>query len=269
VPVSLAEELLDTEYHVFQHASGESIVRTTAYRLPAHVHAHVDVVQPTTTFGLFRPMTATSHFADESSALVSAASSVLASTGATVNASCNSMITPQCLYDLYSVNHNGTTGNGNSIGTTGYLEKYFNSTDLNNFYRAFVPEAVGQNVTVFSVNGGINNQSAPSGEAELDTQYAFGIGYPAKATFYTTAGRPPVDYGNNTASNSNEPYQDWLDFVLKQGKDELPLVISTSYGDIEETVPYSYAKRVCAGMAQLGARGVTGESASGTYCLRD
>jgi tripeptidyl-peptidase-1 len=258
VPVSLAEELLDTEYHVFQHASGESIVRTTAYRLPAHVHAHVDVVQPTTMFGLFRPMATTSHLADESSALVSAAGSVLASTGATVNASCNSTITPQCLYDLYSVNHNGTARTRNSIGATGYLEEYFNSTDLNNFYRSYVPEAVGQNVTVFSVNGGINNQSAPGGEAELDTQYAFGIGYPAKATFYTTAGRPPIQYDNFTTSNSNEPYQDWLDYILKQSKSELPLVISTSYGDDEQSVPRSYAQRVCAGMAQLGARGVTG-----------
>jgi hypothetical protein len=31
-----------------------------------------------------------------------------------------------------------------------------------------------------------------------------------------------------------------------------PLVISTSYGDDEQTVPESFAKRACAGFAQLG-----------------
>ena len=38
---------------------------------------------------------------------------------------------------------------------------------------------------------------------------------------------------------------------------DLPQVIVTSYGDIEQTVPYSYAKRVCEVFAQLGARGVS------------
>ena len=64
------------------------------------------------------------------------------------------------------------------------------------------------------------------------------------------------------------PYADWLDFVLAQP--ELPLAISTSYGDDEQTgmyplglsvttvsnwttVPLSFAQRVCAGFAQLGA----------------
>jgi len=46
-----------------------------------------------------------------------------------------------------------------------------------------------------------------------------------------------------------------LDFILAQ--DEVPLVITTSYADDEQTVPKSFAKRACAGFAQLGARGVT------------
>jgi tripeptidyl-peptidase-1 len=47
----------------------------------------------------------------------------------------------------------------------------------------------------------------------------------------------------------------WLDYVLSQ--DDIPQTISTSYGDDEQTVPYTYANRVCAGMASLGARGVS------------
>jgi tripeptidyl-peptidase-1 len=116
-------------------------------------------------------------------------------------------------------------------------------------------------VTIHYINGGINNQSLPGPEAELDTQYAFGIAYPAKATFYSTGGRPPFNPDNFTGTeNDNEPYQNWLDYVLAQSASTLPQVISTSYGDDEQSVPASYAQRVCAGFAQLGARGVTSES---------
>lgn len=47
----------------------------------------------------------------------------------------------------------------------------------------------------------------------------------------------------------------WLLWALAQKS--LPQVISTSYGDDEQSVPYSYAKSVCNGFAQLGAQGVS------------
>ena len=46
-----------------------------------------------------------------------------------------------------------------------------------------------------------------------------------------------------------------MNHVLAQ--DDLPQSISNSYDDDEQSVPYSYAKRVCDGMAQLGARGIS------------
>lgn len=47
----------------------------------------------------------------------------------------------------------------------------------------------------------------------------------------------------------------WADYVLAQKA--IPYTITTSYGDDEQTVPFSYAKRVCAEFAQMGARGTT------------
>jgi tripeptidyl-peptidase-1 len=47
----------------------------------------------------------------------------------------------------------------------------------------------------------------------------------------------------------------WLNYLRSQ--EEIPQVISTSYGDDEPTLPKSYAQRVCRGFAQLGARGVS------------
>lgn len=72
---------------------------------------------------------------------------------------------------------------------------------------------------------------------------------------WNTGGSPPFTPDLSTPTNTNEPYLVWLTYVLSQP--QLPQVISTSYGDTEQTVPYSYAKRACAGFAQLGARGVS------------
>jgi len=52
-----------------------------------------------------------------------------------------------------------------------------------------------------------------------------------------------------------------LAFVLSQ--EDVPQVISTSYGDSEQTVPLAFAQRVCQEFAQLGARGVTITFSSG------
>jgi tripeptidyl-peptidase-1 len=53
----------------------------------------------------------------------------------------------------------------------------------------------------------------------------------------------------------NEPFLDWLDFILIQKT--IPQTISTSYGDDEQTVPRDYATSVCNMFAQLGVMGVS------------
>ena len=52
-------------------------------------------------------------------------------------------------------------------------------------------------------------------------------------------------------------------------QETLPLVISTSYVEPEISYPPSYAQRVCAGFAQLGARGTTVIFPSGNYGVGD
>jgi len=64
-------------------------------------------------------------------------------------------------------------------------------------------------------------------------------------------------------TDTNEPYLTWINYALAQ--DDLPQVLSSSYGDDEQTVPCSYAKRVCSGFAQLGARGISILFSSGDY----
>ena len=57
--------------------------------------------------------------------------------------------------------------------------------------------------------------------------------------------------------DTNEPWLDYINTLLLQSNENLPQVISHSYGDEEVTVPFDYATRVCNGFAQLGARGIT------------
>ncbi|KAG1893462.1 peptidase S8/S53 domain-containing protein [Suillus fuscotomentosus] len=261
VPVSLAEEMLDTTYSVYKHAeTGESIVRTTSYSLPEILHDHVDLIQPTTMFARFKAFKSTLHWTNQVQAPVLSTSSgtITGPAGNQVDASCNSSITISCLKQLYnSVAYNTSATSGNKMGLTAYLDQYANNMDLQQFFQLENPSAYGSNYTFVSVNGGLNNQTyaAAGVEANLDTQFGFGLTWPTPGTFYSTAGEPPFDPDVFTATDTNEPYSYWLDYVLSQPS--LPQTISTSYGDDEQTVPFTYATRVCAGMAALGARGVS------------
>ncbi|KAI3616687.1 tripeptidyl peptidase [Moniliophthora roreri] len=266
VPVSVAEELLDTTYYVWKHSeSGDYLVRTTSYSLPKDLHAHVDVIQPTTMFARFKNMRTTIHdIVDEpveaSNLKVAAQSAekIKLPNGIEVDASCNSTITISCLQQLYNaVGYTPSADIGNSIGITGYLEEFANIQDLQSFYAEQRPDALGTSFEFISVKGGENSQnlSEAGAEANLDVQFAFGLSFPINGTFWSTAGRPPFKPDLTTPQNTNEPYNDWLDFVL--ASDNIPYVISTSYGEAEQTVPESYARRACATFAQLGARGVS------------
>lgn len=54
--ISRVEALLNTTYEAFVRAeTGDVVVRTLQYSLPASLQGHVDSVQPTTFFG-FKPM---------------------------------------------------------------------------------------------------------------------------------------------------------------------------------------------------------------------
>jgi tripeptidyl-peptidase-1 len=155
---------------------------------------------------------------------------------------------------------------------TNYLGELSNRSDINIFLSQYRPEAVSAagNFTVQTVNGAIDQegpdnstqlQQGVGAEGNLDAETILGISFPIPMTTYNTAGSPPFTPDAFTTSNNNEPYLDWLQFVLNQT--DLPQVISNSYGDDEQTVPQSYANAVCKGFAQLGARGVTVLFASG------
>lgn len=57
----------------------------------------------------------------------------------------------------------------------------------------------------------------------------------ARANFLlSTGGSPPFIADTFTTTNTNEPYLDFLTFLLAQST--IPQVLTTSYGDDEQTV---------------------------------
>lgn len=76
-----------------------------------------------------------------------------------------------------------------------------------------------------------------------------------------------------TAPGTNEPYIEFLSYILALEDHELPQTLSTSYGEEEQTVPPEFAYKVCNLFMQLGARGVSvlfssGDTGPGITCVR-
>jgi tripeptidyl-peptidase-1 len=120
-----------------------------------------------------------------------------------------------------------------------------------------------------------NPKTAQVGEADLDVQNIVGVSHPLPVTEFITGGSPPfipnVDEPT-AADNENEPYLPYYQYLLSQPNSALPQVISNSYGDDEQTVPYCYAVRVCNMIGMLGLRGITvlesaGDTGVGAACM--
>ncbi|KAF8491623.1 subtilisin-like protein [Russula emetica] len=255
LPLTKANTLLGASYQTYRHTeTNKTVIRTVGYSLPAALHEHVQTVAPTTYFESPRPFRQTSKLASNAPTLPDGDLELqyLSATfapGDPVPSNCSSIITPTCLRLLYKTwAYEPRATSKNKIGITGYLEEYASYSNLTTFLTRFRKDAATANFSVVTVNGGLNNQSNPGLEANLDIQYAESITYPTPNIFYSTAGAPPYMPDDETPTNTNEPYLDWLDFILSQ--ETIPQTISTSYGDDEQTVPLDYA-------TSLGAMGVS------------
>ena len=118
------------------------------------------------------------------------------------------------------------------------------------------------------------SDTSDSSEANLDIQYALGLTYPLRTNFYSTPGRgflvPDLDQPTQSV-NQNEPYLDYLNYLISVDPSKLPHTITTSYGEDEQSIPTSYASKVCDLFGQVSARGVSfvfssGDTGVGSAC---
>ncbi|KAI9784284.1 MAG: vesicle formation at the endoplasmic reticulum [Geoglossum umbratile] len=278
VTVQHANEILNASFHTYSNSiNRQTKIRTLRYSVPKNLHQAIIMIQPTTRFGQIRPQNsfALSH------GILGGASSAPEPAGQTIGfdfLACNTTITPRCLQELYNVKDvKADPNNGNKFGIAGFLNQYAKFDELQTFLSEYAPYAVGSNFTVVSINGGSNDQNSTlrDEEANLDVQYGISMSYPVPATYYTTAGLGPLvpDLDEPTqADNSNEPYLDFLHYMLALDDCDLPQTLTTSYGEDEQSVPEAYSRTVCTMYAQLGARGVSvifssGDTGVGSACL--
>ncbi|KAI0459075.1 tripeptidyl-peptidase 1 precursor [Xylaria acuta] len=277
LPIGDIERLLDTEYHIFEHKDGAKVARAPSWSLPNHLHNHIDTIQPTNSF--FRARGHASEAFDDTG-IFSDPSLKHYPTNSEIGAVCNtSSVTPQCFETLYKTKgYKPRAAGQNKIAFTNYLGEHPLRTDGELFLKKFRPDgvSVARTFPQLTLADGPGDrpltadevEAGTSKEANLDFQAIAGISYKTPIISYSTGGSPPFLPSNSTPDNTNEPYLVWVNWLLSQKS--IPQVISTSYADDEQTVPTSYARRVCQQFAQVGARGTSllfasGDSGVGTY----
>ncbi|KAJ5773657.1 Peptidase S8/S53 subtilisin/kexin/sedolisin [Penicillium paradoxum] len=270
--VETANELLAANFQFYiNRVKHVERLRTLEYSIPEALIPHINMIQPTTRFGQLQANRAILH------GQVRESDTAFRKNAMSGSPDCNNIITPQCLKDMYNVgDYEASETDGNKVAFVSYLEQYARYSDLELFEKNIVPYAQGQNFSVIQYNGGGNDQTSrgDSSEANLDLQYMLGVSSPVPVTEFSVGGRGPLvpDLDQpDVNDNNNEPYLEFLQNVLKMDSKDLPQVISTSYGENEQSVPETYARTVCNMFSQLGSRGVSvifssGDSGVGAGC---
>ncbi|OJJ46835.1 hypothetical protein ASPZODRAFT_151461 [Penicilliopsis zonata CBS 506.65] len=259
--VETANALLNTTFGVY--ASGATRkTRTTQYSIPDDLTADIELIAPTVFFGR-----ANGDRNAKIIGLVSSSQKTNTSEGTDV---CD-YVTPDCLYEQYSIDYTPLADSGSRVGFGSFLNESALYSDLDLFTEYF--GIAQQSFTVETINGGVNNQTVdPEGEADLDVENIVAISHPLPVTEFITGGSPPYIPDVETTTDENEPYLPYYEYLLSKSNSELPLVISNSYGDDEQTVPLAYATHVCNLIGLMGARGISilessGDSGVGGACI--
>ncbi|KAJ8060713.1 hypothetical protein OCU04_011018 [Sclerotinia nivalis] len=263
--IEKANSILNATFQTYT-SNGVTKVRTTQYSVPDHVAEHIELISPTTYFGK-----------TVANAPTKVAKKATSATKVTVDASCSTSITPKCIKELYNVgSYTPSVSSGSRIGFGSFLNQSALYADLFQYESYFgIPS---QNFSVTLINGATNDQNpatAQNGEANLDVQNIIGVAHPLPVQEFITGGLPPfipnIDVPT-AADNSNEPYLPYYEYLQSLPNSALPQVISNSYGDDEDTVPYAYAVRVCNLIGIMGLRGISvlessGDTGVGAGCV--
>ncbi|KAL1842453.1 hypothetical protein VTJ49DRAFT_5190 [Mycothermus thermophilus] len=278
--VSTANELLNARFAWYEHkeAPAHPALRTLSYSVPDHIAPHIDLVQPTTRFGNLAARRSTIfevHRLESEEVVVPGKGRVMLSGEDDL---CLDRITPKCLRGLYNMYYTPVAPEDNKVAFTSFLEQYARYHDLDRFTEKLFPEARGANFSVELINVGLNDQYSwdDSIEANLDAQYLLAMSHPIPMIEYRTSGRGPLvpTTLQPDPPGTNEPYLEFLLHLASLPDSDLPQTISTSYGEEEQSVPPSYALKVCDMFKELGARGVSvlfasGDSGPGAACILD
>jgi subtilase family serine protease len=255
--VENVEKLLDTKIQRYTFKDKPSVRRARRYSVPDSVAEAIAFVHPLSNF-----MSPHKKLSSRSPQQVARRGSLRAR-----ERPCSQITTPSCVRELYGINYNAADNekSGVRLGVAGFLEQNANYLDALSSLHRNRPEAsdAGYNFSVELINGAENQQNPryAGDEAGLDIQYTLPLAYPANITYYLAAGRGlQVNESGEPKPEefrTNEPYLEFLEYLLKKPDNDLPHVLSISYADDELSVPRPYAERVCSMLGLLTARGTS------------
>ncbi|CCM05401.1 uncharacterized protein FIBRA_07617 [Fibroporia radiculosa] len=302
VTVEEAEQLLGTEYYVYQHdeAETEHIACADRYHLPEDVSKHVEIITPTLHFDLKlkrrAPTLNKRNQPSGSARLVGQPGfgpSFPKTTGSaeklfTGIADCDEQITPDCLRALYDFDYDPLVPEKNSIAIVEYTPQAYVPSDLDMFFANFSKGQVGERPDMVSIDGGFiqSNQTGfdYNGESNLDLEYSMTLVGPKQTvTLYQTGDDVEGASFNNlldaldasycTFEGGDDPSEDGIypdPYGGYQGPEACgtvkpAYVISTSYSSNEADMTPFYMERQCAEYAKLGLMGITFLYSSGDF----
>lgn len=282
--VEEAERLFNTKYWYYEHTeSGGFRLACDSYSLPQHIQEHIDFAMPTIQLDGLRPVPNLNRAALRQSSFPAGAS--------LGSHPCGSLVTIECLRDLYNFPAGKTAAKGNEMGI-GEWADFLNEPDLPIFFKNFTtPQIPADTVPEFiAIDGGqkanASTVAEESGvESALDFQSAYSIIYPQKLRLYQVGDGVNVDSVGTfnifldaldesycTYEGGDQPYVDPAYPDPNEGGYTGPLqcggapksnVFSFSYGQIEGALPYFYQQRQCHEWMKLGLQGVSVLFASG------
>ena len=141
--VDTANGLLDSHFAWYRNEDeNQEILRTLAYSVPKDLKDHINFLQPTTRFGSQRSSRSSIKRVETRS---QPSAPHWGSTSPKADISCNSSITPECIFNLYNVHYKADRKNGNTAAIASFLEIYTIYEDLTEFERIYAPYAKGEN----------------------------------------------------------------------------------------------------------------------------
>lgn len=184
--IPAANSLLGGDYQYYVK-DGQTKLRTLSYSIPNALAEHIQYVDPSTNFGgtsAFTPVPRPSR------TTVTERSD--AATKSSIDASCQTSITPSCLKQLYNTgDYAPDAKSGSTIGFSSFLNQSALYSDVFQFEEKFgIPK---QNFTTILINNATNDQNpatAGYGEADLDAENIVGIAHPLPFVEYITGGSP-------------------------------------------------------------------------------
>lgn len=271
--VSTANKLLSTDFKTFSDPGGIEKLRTLQYSLPEELVGHVDLISPTTYFG-------NNQAPRSKKPMKQAAVPVANHLAKRLNAStsCNETIihqgqpyqifNPECLRKKYGVDgYTPSPKSGSRVGFGSFLNETASYSDLAQFEKYY--GYPNQNLTSYLVNGATDVQPPSNkndSEANMDVQILLTFAHPLPITEFVVAGIPPyipdpaLPIGDPV---QNEPWLEYYEYLMSKTNAEIPQVLTSSYGDEEQTVPQAYAIRVCNQIGLMGLRGISVIASSG------